>query len=61
MKKPQPRVEWTVDGMDGVVVTAAACLTQDEMRDALRNALERLGPAAGSAPVQAAPTHVSHP
>jgi hypothetical protein len=33
----------------------------DTLAAALRNALERLGPAAGPAPVEAAPAHVPHP
>ena len=33
----------------------------DTLAAALRNALERLGPAAGPAPVETAPAHVPHP
>lgn len=35
MSKPQPQLEWTVDGMDDVIVTADGDLTEDEVRDAL--------------------------
>lgn len=35
MKKLQPQMQWTVDGMDAVIVTADDDLTADEVRAAL--------------------------
>jgi hypothetical protein len=35
MKKPQPQMEWTVDGMDDVMATADDDPTADEVRAAL--------------------------